>query len=78
MDIDRFMAHLNSLQNCSFVNLVNIKKFVINRCSIAGPWQMGKIDQGTYWLFCHFFGKELKIHWFFWEWETGQRYFTYI
>ena len=38
-------------------------KFVINRCSmIAGPWQMGKIDQGviTYWLFCHIFEKELK------------------
>ena len=29
---------------------------------IAGPWQMGKIDQGiiAYWLFCHIFEKELK------------------
>ena len=38
-------------------------KYVINRCSmIAGPWQMGKIDQGiiAYWLFSHIFKKELK------------------
>ena len=38
-------------------------KFIINRCSmIAGPWQMGKIDQGiiAYWLFCHIFEKKLK------------------
>ena len=38
-------------------------KFVINRCSmIAGPWQMGKLDQGiiAYWLFSHIFEKELK------------------
>ena len=37
--------------------------FIINRCSmVAGPWQMGKIDQGviTYWLSSHIFKKELK------------------
>jgi CDP-paratose 2-epimerase len=35
---------------------------VINRCGvIAGPWQMGKVDQGvfTYWLLGHYFGREL-------------------
>jgi CDP-paratose 2-epimerase len=28
---------------------------------IAGPWQMGKVDQGvfTYWLFCHHLGRPL-------------------
>ncbi|ODS34566.1 MAG: nucleoside-diphosphate-sugar epimerase [Candidatus Scalindua rubra] len=34
----------------------------INRCGvIAGPWQMGKIDQGvfTYWMFGHYFNKSL-------------------
>ena len=36
---------------------------VINRCSvIAGPWQMGKVDQGVValWVFRHYFGKPLK------------------
>jgi CDP-paratose 2-epimerase len=36
---------------------------VVNRCGvIAGPWQMGKVDQGvfTYWLLAHFFGRDLR------------------
>lgn len=36
---------------------------VINRCGvIAGPWQMGKVDQGvfTYWVLGHYFGRELR------------------
>jgi CDP-paratose 2-epimerase len=36
---------------------------VINRCGvIAGPWQMGKVDQGvfTYWLLAHMTGRPLK------------------
>ncbi len=36
---------------------------VIDRCGvIAGPWQMGKVDQGvfTYWLLGHYFGRELR------------------
>ena len=36
---------------------------VVNRCGVvAGPWQMGKIDQGvfTYWLLAHRFGRELR------------------
>ena len=36
---------------------------LINRCSvIAGPWQMGKVDQGVValWVFRHYFGKPLK------------------
>jgi CDP-paratose 2-epimerase len=35
---------------------------VVDRCGvIAGPWQMGKVDQGvfTYWLLNHQFGREL-------------------
>lgn len=35
----------------------------INRCSvIAGPWQMGKVDQGmvALWVLRHYFGKPLK------------------
>ena len=35
----------------------------IDRCSvIAGPWQMGKVDQGVValWVLRHFFGKPLK------------------
>jgi CDP-paratose 2-epimerase len=35
---------------------------VINRCGvIAGPWQLGKVDQGvfTYWLYRHYFEKDL-------------------
>jgi CDP-paratose 2-epimerase len=35
---------------------------VVNRCGvIAGPWQMGKVDQGvfTYWLLAHYFRREL-------------------
>jgi CDP-paratose 2-epimerase len=35
---------------------------VINRCSvIAGPWQMGKVDQGvvSLWVLRHYFGKPL-------------------
>ncbi len=36
---------------------------VVNRCGvIAGPWQMGKVDQGvfTYWMLAHHFGGELR------------------
>jgi CDP-paratose 2-epimerase len=36
---------------------------VINRCGvIAGPWQMGKVDQGvfTHWMLAHHFGNSLK------------------
>jgi CDP-paratose 2-epimerase len=35
---------------------------VVNRCGvIAGPWQMGKVDQGvfTYWVLAHHFGRPL-------------------
>ena len=36
---------------------------MINRCGvIAGPWQMGKVDQGvfTFWLLHHRFGRPLS------------------
>jgi CDP-paratose 2-epimerase len=36
---------------------------VIDRCGvIAGPWQMGKVDQGvfTHWMLCHHFGLPLS------------------
>jgi CDP-paratose 2-epimerase len=36
---------------------------VTNRCSVlAGPWQMGKVDQGVValWVFRHYFGRPLK------------------
>jgi len=36
---------------------------VINRCGvIAGPWQMGKVDQGvfTYWILAHHFKRPLR------------------
>jgi CDP-paratose 2-epimerase len=35
---------------------------VVDRCGVvAGPWQMGKIDQGvfTYWMLAHHFGRPL-------------------
>lgn len=36
---------------------------VINRCGvIAGPWQMGRVDQGvfTYWILAHHFNRPLR------------------
>ena len=36
---------------------------VINRCGVvAGPWQMGKVDQGvfTHWMLAHHFGRDLR------------------
>ena len=36
---------------------------VIDRCGvIAGPWQMGKVDQGVFshWVVSHFFGRDLS------------------
>jgi CDP-paratose 2-epimerase len=36
---------------------------VVNRCGvIAGPWQMGRVDQGvfTYWLLAHYFRRSLR------------------
>ncbi len=36
---------------------------VVDRCGvIAGPWQMGKVDQGvfTYWMLAHHLGRELR------------------
>ena len=38
---------------------------VINRCGvIAGPWQMGKVDQGVFswWLLSHHFGRAALLH----------------
>jgi CDP-paratose 2-epimerase len=38
-------------------------KTVINRCGVvAGPWQMGKVDQGvfTYWMLAHHFCRPLS------------------
>ena len=38
-------------------------RFVINRCGVlAGPWQMGKVDQGVFalWVAAHRFGRELS------------------
>jgi CDP-paratose 2-epimerase len=38
-------------------------RYIINRCGvIAGPWQMGKIDQGvvTLWAAAHYFGRDLN------------------
>jgi CDP-paratose 2-epimerase len=38
-------------------------RYIINRCGvIAGPWQMGKVDQGViaFWVFQHLFRKPLK------------------
>jgi len=38
-------------------------KTVIDRCGVvAGPWQMGKVDQGvfTYWMLAHHFGRPLS------------------
>ncbi|HZU25726.1 MAG TPA: NAD-dependent epimerase/dehydratase family protein [Bryobacteraceae bacterium] len=38
-------------------------RFVINRCGlVAGPWQMGKADQGvvTHWLAAHHYGRPLR------------------
>jgi CDP-paratose 2-epimerase len=38
-------------------------RYVINRCGvIAGPWQMGKIDQGifAFWMAQHYFGQALR------------------
>jgi CDP-paratose 2-epimerase len=37
--------------------------WVVNRCGVvAGPWQMGKVDQGVFswWLLSHHFGQPLK------------------
>ncbi len=36
---------------------------VIDRCGVlAGPWQMGKVDQGvfTHWVLSHYFGRDLR------------------
>jgi CDP-paratose 2-epimerase len=36
---------------------------VVDRCGvIAGPWQMGKVDQGvfTYWMLAHYFNRPLR------------------
>jgi CDP-paratose 2-epimerase len=36
--------------------------WVVNRCGVvAGPWQMGKVDQGvfTHWMLSFYFGREL-------------------
>ncbi len=45
-----------------YLNMYHLQG-VINRCGIlAGPWQMGKVDQGviTYWISRHLFGGELS------------------
>jgi len=47
-----------------YVNAYGVKA-LINRCGvIAGPWQMGKVDQGvaTLWVARHVFGKPLSYN----------------
>lgn len=47
---------------CEYAEMYGIK-IVINRCGvIAGPWQMGKVDQGflTLWMAAHYFKRVLK------------------
>lgn len=41
----------------------NRLRAVVNRCGVvAGPWQMGKVDQGvfTFWVLAHHFGRPLS------------------
>ena len=55
----KYSSELFILEYGRYKNL----QYIINRCSmIAGPWQMGKMDQGvvSYWLSSHIFKKELK------------------
>lgn len=38
-------------------------RYIINRCGVlAGPWQMGKVDQGVFalWMAMHYFKRELS------------------
>ena len=45
-----------------YSNMYGIRT-VINRCGvIAGPWQMGKVDQGVFalWMLSHYFKKDLS------------------
>jgi CDP-paratose 2-epimerase len=45
-----------------YVEMYDIKA-VINRCGvIAGPWQMGKVDQGvfSFWMLHHYFKRDLN------------------
>lgn len=38
-------------------------RYVVDRCGVvAGPWQMGKVDQGvfTFWVLAHHFGRQLQ------------------
>jgi CDP-paratose 2-epimerase len=45
-----------------YVNTFGLRA-IVNRCGvIAGPWQMGKVDQGvfTYWMLAHYFGSALE------------------
>jgi len=45
-----------------YENMYGIKS-IINRCGVvAGPWQMGKVDQGVFslWMAAHYFKKPLK------------------
>ncbi len=45
-----------------YIHTYNLRA-VINRCGvIAGPWQMGKVDQGifSFWLLSHYFKKNLQ------------------
>ena len=49
---------------------------VINRCGvIAGPWQMGKVDQGvfTHWMLAHHFGRPLRYIGFGGSRQAGPR-----
>ena len=49
---------------------------VIDRCGvIAGPWQMGKVDQGvfTHWMLAHHFGNPLSYIGFGGERQAGAR-----
>jgi CDP-paratose 2-epimerase len=47
---------------CEYADMYGIK-MIIDRCGvIAGPWQMGKVDQGVFahWMAAHYFKKKLQ------------------
>ena len=57
----------SSPPSCSIAEYAAVSacRRVIDRCGvIAGPWQMGKVDQGvfTYWLLAHRLGRPLQLH----------------
>lgn len=73
------MQILHLIQTTTLHGLAYAMKSAVNRCSVVpGPWQFGKVDQGSSFTLGSGapFWPTVELHWLWGRWQTGARYFA--